>query len=91
MSKRSEPTDLICEPPYPDHKTVLFSVRFPDMTGHLATARCPIEEPHLISECAEFEADRPAQSGSAARPATHFNSAKQQRATTLRPETGVKE
>lgn len=43
------------EPPYPDHETVVFSIRYPDVTSHRATERCKIEWPHLIQECREFE------------------------------------
>jgi hypothetical protein len=34
---------------------VCFSIRFPDMTGHRKSKRCPIEEPHLIKDCGEFQ------------------------------------
>lgn len=55
MTVRPKQRDCQFEPPYPDHDTVLFSIRFPEMVGHLASARCPIEEPHRIEECGEFE------------------------------------
>lgn len=54
---RPTPKNLDCEPPYPDHDTVLISIRFPEMTAHLSTERCPHEHPHLIAECGEFVLD----------------------------------
>ena len=53
MSERPRQTNCQQEPSYPDHETVVFSIRFPDLTAHSKSSRCPIEEPHLISECGE--------------------------------------
>lgn len=53
--QRPEPTDLQCEPPYPGLHTVLLFMRDPEWTAHTRSKRCPIEEPHLISECGEFQ------------------------------------
>lgn len=52
---RREPTDLQCEPSYPGLHTVLISLRDPDLTAHRPSKRCPIEEPHLIAKCGEFQ------------------------------------
>jgi hypothetical protein len=30
---------------------VVFSIRYPDMTVHGKSDRCPIEEPHRLEEC----------------------------------------
>ena len=46
------------EPPYEGLNTVLFSIRYPDMTAHLATDRCPLEYPHEISVCGEWNESR---------------------------------
>lgn len=56
--KDSRPKQTNCqqEPTYPDHQTVVFSIRYPDMTCHLRTDLCPTEHPHLIEECEEFSA-----------------------------------
>ena len=52
---RNVPTNLQSEPPYPGLHCVAFSIRFPDMTGHMKSKRCSREEPHPISECGEFQ------------------------------------
>ena len=54
MEKRDEARNLGAEPPYPGLQTVVFSIRFPEMTAHSATERCSLEEPHLISACGEW-------------------------------------
>lgn len=54
MRKRREPTDLQHEPAYPGLHTVLISIRDPEWTAHTPSKRCPIEEVHKISQCAEF-------------------------------------
>lgn len=52
--KRDVPINLQSKPTYPGLNCVVFSIRYPDWTAHIATERCPIEYPHLISKCAEF-------------------------------------
>ena len=42
------------EPPYPEHETVVFSIRYPYHTTHRATDLCAIEGPHLIEDCGEM-------------------------------------
>ena len=44
------------EPPFPGMPTVVFSIRYPDLTAHLASAACPLEVPHAISDCGEWDA-----------------------------------
>ena len=56
---REIPRDLQAETGYPGLFCVLFSIRFPDWTAHMAGERCPIEHPHLISECKEFDEPNP--------------------------------
>jgi hypothetical protein len=53
--KRRAPRDCQHEPPYPGLHTVLISMRDPDMTAHSPSKRCPIEEPHQIAKCGEFQ------------------------------------
>ena len=55
------PAPLNCrhEPPYLRHRTVVFSIRNPDMTVHRRTLRCPVEYPHLIAACGEFAVIHP--------------------------------
>ncbi|HEY0050511.1 MAG TPA: hypothetical protein VGB68_14565 [Pyrinomonadaceae bacterium] len=49
---RSEPTSLSCEPTYPNETDlVMFSIRFPDWTGHLKHKDCEKECPHKIEDC----------------------------------------
>jgi hypothetical protein len=55
MTTRPAPTSLQAEPRYPDHDCVCFCLSAPDWTCHFASARCQVEEPHLISECGEFD------------------------------------
>lgn len=56
LGKRREPTDMQSgEPAYPGLHTCLISIRDPDWTAHRPSKRCPIEEPHLIAKCGEFE------------------------------------
>jgi hypothetical protein len=43
------------EPPYPDHDTVIFSIRDPVGVGHRKHPECEKEEWHLISECGLYE------------------------------------
>lgn len=50
-----EPTDLEHEPDYPGLHTMLISIRDPEWTAHTASKRCPIEEPHMITKCGEFQ------------------------------------
>ena len=59
MTERAEPTSYQQEPGYPDHSTVMFSIRYPDLTCHLPTARCGTQEPHTIAECGEFLTPNP--------------------------------
>ena len=51
---RPKQTNCQQEPSYPDHETVVFAMIAPDMTCHLPSSRCTIQEPHLIRECGEF-------------------------------------
>ncbi|HXI85297.1 MAG TPA: hypothetical protein VNL17_14545 [Verrucomicrobiae bacterium] len=54
MSARPRQNDCQHEPPYPDHDCVVFSIRSPEMTAHLASHRCAIEEPHSVAVCGEW-------------------------------------
>lgn len=56
---REEPTNLSAEPGYPNHPTVIMSMRRPGLTAHLPTERCAIQEPHETSECGEWAAAGP--------------------------------
>jgi hypothetical protein len=49
--KREKPQNCQAEPPYPGHDTVIVALRDPNMTAHSQRPDCPIEHPHLISEC----------------------------------------
>jgi hypothetical protein len=51
---RQEPKNLQAEPHYPGQETVMLSMSHPDWTGHMATKRCPREDPHKVNECGEF-------------------------------------
>lgn len=51
---RPEPTDLRSEPRYPGLHTVVLAMSAPEWTVHNPSKRCPIEEPHRISQCGEF-------------------------------------
>lgn len=55
MIERDAPTNCQQEPNYPNHETVIISMRYPDLTGHRVTARCAIQEPHAITECGEWK------------------------------------
>lgn len=55
MTPRPRQTDCQHEPPYPDHQTVVFSIRYPDAVIHSPSSYCSIQEPHLIAECGEFK------------------------------------
>lgn len=58
VSRLSLPKPVNCEhePPYPGDPTVVFSMLTPNMTVHVPTELCSIEEPHEIAECAEWTA-----------------------------------
>lgn len=56
---RPKQTDCQIEPNYPEHATVLWSFRFPELVAHLPTLRCSTQEPHKIEDCKEFEGTRP--------------------------------
>ena len=51
---RPEQRDCRQEPSYPDHATVVFALRWPDLTCHDSSARCQTQEPHLVAECGEY-------------------------------------
>lgn len=51
---RPKQTDCRYEPAFPAHETVVFAMSAPNLCIHLASRRCSIEEPHLISNCLEF-------------------------------------
>jgi len=51
MKDRGIPTNLDYEPSYPNHETVLFSIRFPDLICHSKKDDCKIEEPHNYKVC----------------------------------------
>src|ERR1700683_5354287 len=53
--KREEPRNLQAEPPYPGLHTACMSIRFPEWTSHRRSKRCPIEEPHKVEDCGEFQ------------------------------------
>lgn len=55
--RRPAPTNCQQEPPYPEHETVVCSLRYPDLTAHLPSERCATQEPHPIPECGEFTPD----------------------------------
>lgn len=53
--ERREPRNLRAEPPYPNHETVVFALRAPEWTAHLATDLCSKEHPHITAECGEWK------------------------------------
>jgi hypothetical protein len=53
-AERDAPTNCQQEPSYPGAETVVFSIRFPELTCHRPTKRCQIEAPHAIAECDEW-------------------------------------
>jgi len=55
LPTRPAQKDCRHEPPYPGLDTVLFSIADPSLTAHLPMASCPIEHPHRISECGEWQ------------------------------------
>lgn len=54
MMRRPRQTDCQSEPGYPGADTIVFSLRYPDLTCHLPHPECEIQEPHLIAECGRF-------------------------------------
>lgn len=54
MIDRPHQTNCQQEPSYPGLTTAVFSIRFPELTVHRTTSMCPIEAPHPISECGEW-------------------------------------
>lgn len=57
--ERPQQTDCSAEPPYPDHQTVVLSIRHPDWVCHPPSGRCALQLPHDIGACGEFDAGRP--------------------------------
>jgi hypothetical protein len=55
MMPRNDPTNCQNEPGYPDHATVIMSIRYPELVCHSLRLRCVIQEPHRINECGEFD------------------------------------
>lgn len=60
ITQREAPRNCQVEPSYPGAEHVVcFSIRFPDMTGHLPHPDCDGEPSgHLISECGVFRSER---------------------------------
>ena len=53
---RETPRDCRHEPPYPGLHTVLFTDHGGSSTVmHKPSQRCPVEEPHLMATCGEFD------------------------------------
>jgi hypothetical protein len=54
----NRPRQVNChqEPPYPGLVTCIISLRAPALTAHNATILCPIECPHSIELCGEWQA-----------------------------------
>lgn len=50
-----KPISVQHEGKFPNHETVLFSLKDPDWVIHRASNRCRTEHPHNITECKEFE------------------------------------
>lgn len=50
-----EPTNCQNEPPFPNHETAVFSLRYPYSIDHVPNQQCRTEEPHLIVNCAWFQ------------------------------------
>lgn len=48
---RPKQTNCQQEPPYPEHDTIVFSIRNPDLTVHGKSDKCPYEAPHRLEEC----------------------------------------
>ena len=48
-----------------ESETVTCSFRSPDIVAHLPSQRCPVEYPHPISDCGEFDHPTPARSEAA--------------------------
>lgn len=57
VTMRDVPTNLSCEPPYPEIETVALILAAPDWTIHRVYADCSQDWPHLISECGMFAVD----------------------------------
>ncbi len=58
---RGAPQNCRVEPPFPGLQTVVSTLSAPDLVAHGRSRRCPVEEPHPISTCGEF--DRPRTNG----------------------------
>ena len=58
LMRRPIQTNCQQEPHYPGADTVACSLRYPELTAHHASDRCPIEAPHLIADCGEFAGGR---------------------------------
>ena len=56
MSERPRQTNCQQEPHYPGLHTAVLSIRYPDLTVHTPSKRCPIHEPHAIADCGDFQA-----------------------------------
>lgn len=54
MIERPRQTCCQIEPAYPGLETVVYSIRFPHLTAHRPTERCPIEGPHEVNDCGEW-------------------------------------
>jgi hypothetical protein len=52
------PTNCQNEPAFPGARTVVFSIRAPDMVCHQPTEFCATEEPHSWTACGEVSGDR---------------------------------
>ena len=54
MKPRPPQTNGQQEPGYPEHETVVYSIRYGNLTAHRPRPRCMIEAPHMITECGEW-------------------------------------
>ena len=51
LESRFLPKNLSAEPDYANDDTVLFFLSDPEVTGHLASKECQIEELHKTEDC----------------------------------------
>lgn len=52
--EREPPRNCQHEPPYPGHRTVVCTLRDPELVAHRASPECAREAPHPVAECGEF-------------------------------------
>lgn len=51
---RPKQTDCRNEPGYPQHDTVVFCLKYPELTLHKPSKKCKKQEVHLIRYCGEW-------------------------------------